>query len=96
MSEQAIEQVAVPVVEAAVKALEPEAKAVLADIQAHIVSGLHALEPELGAIIAQTDTDAQNVISRLVTMAKEVVRKTEAHIGMVPVDPSPAAPAPQA
>lgn len=96
MTEQAIESIAIPVIENVVKELEPEAKVILADIQAHVVNGLHALEAKLPGVIAAAEGDASQVISSLVELAKGVVQRTEVHIGITPTaDPTSAVPAPQ-
>lgn len=49
MSEQAIEQAAVPVAEAVIKALTPEAEALLASAEQHLLAEAERLKAEIDA-----------------------------------------------
>lgn len=79
MSEQAIEQAAVPVVEAVVKALTPEAEALLQAAEQHLIAEAQRLKAEI-------DASHNSVI---VWLREHLGQNAAA------VDPSPAVPAPQ-
>lgn len=100
MSEEQIAAAAAPIVEAAVKALTPEAEAALREVHDIASAEFAKLDDSFPQLLKTAETDSLSALrvaeGHLVTVVNAVRdRLGLAKIG-APVDPTPAAPTPQA
>lgn len=100
MTEQAIESVAVPVIEGVVKALTPEAAAILREVHAFAAAEYQKLDAEFPQLVERAKDDAEGAIGTATDHLLRVVSTIAEHLGLGPApastpDPTSAVPAPQ-
>lgn len=102
MTEQAIESIAVPVIEGAVKALTPEAEAVLKEVHDFASAEFVKLDDSFPQLLQTAETDAHAALRTAESHLASVVNAIRAKLGIPAlgepasgVDPTPAVPAPQ-